>query len=150
VCRNSKVGAIMAKLKLSPEFLREVRELAARWGKTAAERVTAEVGPTTTMGFRDIEQVAAVVAASLTESTVTTLLAAQAQQLAAEQPCPDCQRACTVEYRDRSLTLDTGELMTLHEPVCHCLTCRRDFFPPPEVAATGRTPVQSGGPPESG
>ncbi len=139
----------MAKLKLSPEFLGEVRELAARWGKTAAERVAAEVGAATTMGFRDIEQVAAVVAASLTESTVATLVAAQAQQLAAEQPCPDCQRPCRVKSHDRPLTLDTGEVMTLHEPICHCPTCRRDFFPPPDVAATGRTPVQSGRPPES-
>jgi hypothetical protein len=140
----------MSKLKLSPEFLREIRELAACWGKTAAARASAELGRDAPLDFQDIERIAAVVAAGMTEGTVTALLNTQAQQLATEYPCPQCQTRCRVEYRDRPLTLDTGGVVQLHEPICHCPQCRRDFFPPADGVASRRAPVQPGRSEEGG
>jgi hypothetical protein len=131
----------MSKFKFSPEFLDQLRELAVRWGKTAAERATAEVGSNLTMDFRDVEQLAALIAAGVTEGTVTTLLDKQAHALG-EQPCPACGTCCPVNYLDRPLTLETGQIISMHEPICHCPKCRRDFFPPPDLPASGRTRVQ--------
>ena len=130
----------MSKFKLTPEFLDEVRELAVRWGKTAAERATAASGSNPVMDFRDIEKFAALIASGVTEGTVTTLLDKQAQTLS-EQPCPACGTCCPVDYHDRPLTLETGQIVPLHEPICHCPKCRRDFFPPPDLSASGRTRV---------
>jgi len=107
----------MSKFKFSPEFLDQLRELAVRWGKTAAERATAEVGSNPTMDFRDVEQLAALIAAGVTEGTVTTLLDKQAHALG-EQPCPACGTCCPVNYLDRPLTLETGQIISMHEPFC--------------------------------
>jgi len=53
----------MAKVKLTPQFLQEVRELATRWGKIAGERAAREAGSDPSMDFADMEQFAAVAAA---------------------------------------------------------------------------------------
>jgi hypothetical protein len=128
----------MATHKLSSEFLQEIRELALCWGKSAAARAAREPSPKPPMDFQDMEQFAAVVAAGATEGAITALLEQQAQTLASEHPCPACGTLCTVNSQDRPLTIDTGQILTLHEPVCHCPTCRRDFFPPADVPASGQ------------
>jgi hypothetical protein len=46
-----------------------------------------------------------------------------------------------VEREDRPLDVQGGQL-TYHEPICHCLVCRRDFFPPPARATAGQPWVQ--------
>ena len=136
----------MAKVKLTPPFLQEVRELATRWGKIAGERAAREAGSDNPMDFADMEQFAAVVAAGLIEGSITTLLKQQAQVLAEELPCPECGTGCPVEYQDRLLTIESGQALPLHEPVCHCPRCRRDFFPPADESATGQPQLQPHGP----
>jgi len=133
----------MSSFKTSPEFLRELRELAVRWGKIAAERASDEVGADQQMDFSDMEQLAAVVATGLTEGMITTLLDKEAKTLANDEPCPKCGTRCRVNYHDRPLTLETGQVFPLHEPICHCPTCSRDFFPPPTLSASGRPQLQS-------
>jgi hypothetical protein len=131
----------MAQRKLAPEKLQEIHDLAAQWGKIVARRVVAEPDPEQQLDFQALEQVAAAAAAGLTEGTLATLLAHQAQTLGSEQPCPTCGRLCPVAYEDRPLTVKGGHL-TLHEPVCHCPACRRDFFPPPQRPAPGQPQLQ--------
>lgn len=127
----------MSKFVFSPEFLRQVRELAVRWGENAGERAAQQIGTHPQIDFIDIEQFAAVVAAGVTEGTVATLLDKQAQTLDNEQPCPKCGASCSVQHHDRPITLETGQVIPLHEPICHCPTCRRDFFPPADLPASG-------------
>ena len=88
-----------------------------------------------------MEQVAAAAAAGLTEGTLAALVGQQAQALGAEQPCPDCGRPCPVGFEDRPLAVQGGRL-TLHEPVCHCPDCERDFFPPADCPAPGQPRLQ--------
>jgi hypothetical protein len=132
----------MSSFKASPEFLRGLRELAVRWGKIAAERASDEVGANQRMDFSDMEQFAAVVAAGLSEGMMTTLLDKEAKTLANDEPCPKCGTCSRVNYHDRPLTLETGQVLPLHEPICHCPKCHRDFFPPPDIASPGRPQLQ--------
>jgi hypothetical protein len=39
------------------------------------------------------------------------------------------------------VTVHGGQL-TLHEPLCHCPDCRRDFFPPTVPTASGQPQLQ--------
>ena len=131
----------MSQRKLSPQKIQEIRALAAQGGKIVARRAFGEAGPGTDIDFQTLEQVAAAAAAGLTEGTLGTLLEQQAQTLGTEQPCPDCGRPCSVDYEDRPLAVQGGQL-TLHEPVCHGPDCRRDFFPPAALLAPGQPRLQ--------
>ena len=133
----------MSQRKLSAEKLQEIQELAAGWGKIIARRVGADAAGNT-LDFQAMEQIAAAAAKGLTEGTLTTLWEQQAQNLAAEQPCPACGRLCPVGSEDRPLAVKGGQL-ALHEPVCHCPDCRRDFFPPAARSASGQPRVQPDG-----
>jgi Zn finger protein HypA/HybF involved in hydrogenase expression len=137
VSRKLKAGSTVSTFVFPPEFLRQVRELAVRWGKNAGERAVEEIGTNPQMDFIAIEQFAAVVAAGVTEGTVASLLDKQAQTLANEHPCPKCGTCCQVNFHDRPITLETGQVIQLHEPICHCPTCRGDFFPPTHFSTSG-------------
>jgi hypothetical protein len=127
----------MSQRKLSAEKLQEIHDLAAGWGKIVARRVFGETGPGTDVDFQAMEEIAATAARGLTEGTLGTLLEQQAQTLGTEQACPDCGSLCPVGHEDRPLAVIGGQL-TIHEPVCHCPACRRDFFPPPVRPASGQ------------
>jgi hypothetical protein len=125
----------MSHSKLSSQKLQEIRELAAGWGKIVARRALGESAPGEPFDLSSMEQIAAAAAAGLTEGTLGILLDQQAQALDSQQPCPDCGRLCTLAQEDRPLAVK-GALLTLHEPVCHCPDCRRDFFPPQGIPAS--------------
>lgn len=127
----------MAKQPISTQKLKDLQDFAAQWGKIVARRAFGEAGPGQAMDFQTMEQLAAAAAKGLTEGTLTTLLELKAQTLDPEQPCPDCGRLCRLSYQDRTLTAQGGQI-TLHEPVCHCPDCRRDFFPPAARSASGQ------------
>jgi hypothetical protein len=128
--RKYEAGLAMSQGKLSEQKLREIRELAAGWGKIVARRALGESGPDQGLDFAAMEQLAAAAAAGLTEGTLAVLFERQAQALPKEQPCPDCGRLCPVGHEDRPLAVKGGTSVNLHEPACHCPDCRRDFFPP--------------------
>jgi hypothetical protein len=132
----------MARTQLNPQDLRNIRELAARWGKIIARQAFGEHGPGTDIDFSALEQVALEAARGLTEGTIATLLEQQAQTLGPEQPCPDCGRACPVTREPRTLHLKGGQPVQHSEPACHCPACRRDFFPPAGRPAPGRPRLQ--------
>jgi len=127
----------MPQQPLSPQDLREIRALAAHWGKIVARHAFGAEGPGTEVDLSAMEQVARAAASGLTEGTLTTLLEQQALALGPEQPCPDCGRPCLVRRAERTLTCRDGPL-TQSEPLCHCPDCRRDFFPPTAPVAPGR------------
>lgn len=132
----------MARTPLSPEDLREIRALAAQWGKIVARRAFGAEGPGLEVDFTALEEVALEAARGLTEGTLVTLLERQAQALGAEQLCPDCGRPCPVEREPRPLHVQGGQQVLHTEPACHCPACRRDFFPPAAGAAAGRPRLQ--------
>lgn len=127
----------MSKSKPSAQKMQEIRELAAGWGKVIARRAFGDCDGAPDIDLSDMEDVAAAAAAALTEGTLSALLDQQAQSLDDRQPCPDCGTLCPVKPQphDRPLTVKGGTQITLHEPVCHCPACRRDFFPPTLLAA---------------
>jgi hypothetical protein len=133
----------MSRRQLSPQELQVIRDFAAQWGKIIARRAFGDSGPGREVDFQAMEDVARAAAAGVCEGTLSVLLQQHAEQLGAEQPCPDCGRSCTVQCQDRPLAFHGGQL--LHsEPRCHCPDCRRDFFPSTAPAAPRRPRLQSG------
>src|SRR5262245_54330536 len=131
----------MAQSKVSAEKLQQIRELAAGWGKIVARRAGADCPGDVPLDFEAMEQIAQAAVAGLTEGTLDSLLQQPTQDLASEQPCPGCGRLCPVTSEDRPLVVK-GAVLTLHEPVCRCDACRRDFFPPAAGAASGPPRLQ--------
>jgi hypothetical protein len=131
----------MAKHPLSQQKIQEIRDLATQWGRIVARRAFGDAGPGLDTDFSTLEQIAAAAAAGLTEGTLTTLLDQQAQSLPEQPACPHCGLPCLVSYEDRDLTVQGGQV-PLHEPACHCPDCRRDFFPPQDLPASGQPGLQ--------
>lgn len=126
----------MAAPHFTSKELRELRDLAAQWGKIVSKRAFGEQGPGLDVDFRTMEQIALAAAQGLTEGTLQLLLQQQADQLPPDQPCPDCGKLCPVQPSSRPL-VTRGAAITQAEPLAHCPDCRRDFFPPAHAAGPG-------------
>jgi len=114
--------------KLSSMDRSGVEQTAQGWGRIVARRIYEQVGPELDLDADDIEQVATSAARALAKGTVEELLEKRAAVLGAEQPCPTCKRLCPVQREPREIHFWGGPV-TYAEPKCHCLACRRDFFP---------------------
>jgi hypothetical protein len=75
-----------------------------------------------------MEEIAARAARAIVAGAVSTMADDQAQAMGCQQPCPTCGRLCDVSRRPRTVAVRGGST-ELSEPVAHCSTCRRDFFP---------------------
>ena len=75
-----------------------------------------------------IEAAARKLGRAVTRHVTQDLALRQTQLLGEPQPCPICETLCAVGIGDRPLTTGDGPV-ELHEAVCHCPACRRDFFP---------------------
>jgi hypothetical protein len=117
----------MASTELSDAKLRELRELAAGWGKLLAQEAFPDK-PGLDVTLADMEEVAAVAAQAIVAGAVETMAEEQAQTLGPQQRCPTCGRLCDVRRESRAVAVRGGRA-ELDEPVAHCSTCRRDFFP---------------------
>ena len=124
----------MARRAFPPELLREIRDLAAGWGKIVARRAFGDSGPGLDTDFEAMEQLAQAAAAGLAEGALALLLEQQAQTLGEQAPCPDCGTPCALHREPRTLHRPGGTVPQ-SEPVGHCPACRRDFFPPATPAA---------------
>jgi hypothetical protein len=122
--------------RLTPEELRELHDLAARWAQIISKRAFGDDGPGLDVDFRTFEQIATAAAAGLTEGTLQLLLEQQADKLPDDQPCPACGKLCPTQPHTRSLTARGAEVEQV-ERIAHCPDCRRDFFPPADTAGTG-------------
>lgn len=78
--------------------------------------------------FHDLELAGHALGRAVAQATTERLAFMRAERLSGPQPCPTCGRVCPLVHRDRPLETIDGPL-ELHEPVCHCSACRRDFFP---------------------
>lgn len=78
--------------------------------------------------FHDLELAGHALGRAVAQATTERLAFIRAERLRGPQPCPSCGRLCPLVHRDRRLETIDGPL-ELHEPVCHCSACRRDFFP---------------------
>src|SRR5438045_8623230 len=100
----------MARRELPPDLLREIRDLAAGWGKIVARRAFGDGGPGLDTDFEAMEQLARAAATGLTEGALATLLVQQAQALGEHAPCPDCGTPCAVPRHARTLHLTAPPL----------------------------------------
>ena len=114
------------ELELAPEAKAKFDELVA----LLAGHGFGEEGPPLETTFAQIEQFGHQAGRMLARAVDAHLAAWHASQFAGEQPCPSCDEKCPSKERPHELPLQTpdGEV-TLHEPTCHCPSCRRDFFP---------------------
>jgi hypothetical protein len=126
----------MARAHLSEADLAALRQLAKRWGKVVARHAFGPDGPGLDIDLAAMEDVACAAAQGLTEGTVEHLLEQQAAQLPAPHPCPTCGQLCPAHQEPRPLRI-RGATVEHREPVCHCPTCRRDFFPSASRAPPG-------------
>jgi hypothetical protein len=78
--------------------------------------------------FHEMEAAGHRLGRAIAQATTERLTLARAERLTQPQPCPTCQRLCPLDHRERDLETGDGPVQ-LVEPVCHCSTCRRDFFP---------------------
>ena len=78
--------------------------------------------------FTSIEVAASKIGRAVTQQVIEDLAIKQTKLLDQPQRCPNCQKLCKVQDRTRSLTTGDGTA-DIHEAVCHCSDCRRDFFP---------------------
>lgn len=84
--------------------------------------------------FNEMESAGHQLGRAVAQVATERLALSRAQRLEGPQPCPTCGRSCQLRHRDRGLTTVDGPI-DLHEAVCHCPTCRRDFFP--SASSTG-------------
>ena len=131
--------------KSQPEDLSELRDLAYGWGKVVPRRAFGEAGPGLDLDFNSIETLAVEVSQALTRS-IEEILQTQFEFLGVEQPCPQCSRLCPVQKAPRTLAIRGGATIPYGEPVCHCPTCRRDFFASAPKSAARLTRLLADGP----
>jgi hypothetical protein len=119
----------MTTPRFTPEELRELHDLAARWAQIVSKRAFGDDGPGLDVDFTTFEQIATAAAQGLTEGTLRLLLEQQAGKLPEQQPCPHCGRPCPTRPHTRPLTAQGAQIQQ-PERIAHCPDCRRDFFPP--------------------
>jgi hypothetical protein len=131
----------MATRKLTADDLRRIAEVAKDWGKIIVRRAFGDQGPGLDVDLAQMEQIALAAARGLTAGTLEEATAQQAQLLGDQQPCPACGRPCPVTTASRPVDVSGGSFEH-REPVCHCPTCRRDFFPSAAAAEAGLARLQ--------
>lgn len=120
--------------------LKEIREIAEGWGKMIAREALPD-GASPAMTLTDMEEYAMAASRALVKGAVEAMTAIQREQLGEEAPCPSCGKMCALQSRSRPMVVRGGEVQ-LEEPVGHCPTCRRDFFPSASALEAGRSRVQ--------
>ena len=124
--------------------LKEIQEIAEGWGKMISREAFPN-GPGLDVTLAEMEEYAVAASRALVKGAVESMTATQGEQFGEEAPCPACGRMCPVKKKSRSVAVRGGDA-TLDEPVGHCPTCRRDFFPSASGFEVGRSRVQSDDP----
>ena len=125
--------------------LKEIQEIAVGWGKMIAREAFPN-GPGLDVTLADMEKYAVAASRALVKGAVESMTTTQGEQLGEESPCPICGKMCPLKRKARPVAVRGGEAH-LDEPVGHCPTCRRDFFPSASGIETGRSWVQPDDPP---
>jgi hypothetical protein len=127
----------MTKEEQGERKRRQIQELARGWGKLLAEQAFPN-GVGLDVDLATMEEFACTAAKALVGGAIETMTCQQATALEEEHPCPECGRRCALEHRRRRIQVRGGEV-DLAEPVAHCSTCRRDFFPSASPVEAGRS-----------
>ena len=130
----------MASKEARERKLAEIQEIAEGWGKMLAREAFPH-GPGLDVTLADMEESAVAASRALIKGAVEEMTGDQGKQFGGESPCPSCQRLCPLELKPRSVVV-RGGTATVEEPVGHCPTCRRDFFPSAFGIEVGRSRVQ--------
>jgi hypothetical protein len=130
----------MASKDARERKLKEIQEIAAGWGKNIAREAFPE-GPGLDVTLADMEEFAIAASRALVQGAVESMTATQGDRFGTEAPCPTCGKVRPLETVPRPVVVRGGEA-TLSEPVGHCPTCRRDFFPSAAGAEDRRPRVQ--------
>jgi hypothetical protein len=117
----------MADEKRIERKRREIEELARGWGKLLAREAFPE-GVGLEVDLFAMEEIAVTAAKHLVRGAIETMTADQSETLGAQCACPECGKLCQLDRRSRPIQVRGGPA-ELNEPVAHCSTCRRDFFP---------------------
>ena len=124
---------------------KEIEEVAEGWGKMIAREAFPDgVGLDVTLA--DMEAFAVAASRALVKGAVESMTTTQGEQLGEEAPCPSCGKMCPLKRKSRAVIVRGGEAQ-LDEPVGHCSTCRRDFFPSASGIEGGRSWLQPDDPP---
>ena len=119
--------------------LKEIQEIAAGWGKMIAREAFPN-GPGLDVTLADMEEYAVAASRALVKGAVESMTTTQGEQLGEEVPCPICGKMCPLKRKARPVAVRGGEAH-LDEPVGHCPTCRRDFFPSAFGVEAGRSRI---------
>jgi len=112
----------MARVKLSQQEWETFLALADRLEIDVRDLLMRDVP------FHVLEAAGHALGRAAAQATTERLTLARAERLCEPQSCPTCGRQCPLLHRERPLETVDGPI-ELHEPVCHCPACRRDFFP---------------------
>jgi hypothetical protein len=127
-CRHKfKEDHNMTSKEARERKLKEIQEIAAGWGKVIAREAFPD-GPGLDVTLAEMEELAAAASRALVQGAVETMTGSQGEQFGQQAPCPICGRMCILTRKSRPMAVRGGDA-TLSEPVGHCPTCRRDFFP---------------------
>jgi hypothetical protein len=130
----------MASKETRERKLKEIQEIAEGWGKIIAGEAFPN-GPGLDVTLAEMEEYAVAASRALVKGAVESMTLTQGEQFGEEAPCPTCGRMCLLKRKPRSVAVRGGEAI-LDEPVGHCPTCRRDFFPSASGVEVGRSRVQ--------
>jgi len=117
----------MSSKELSERKRQEIKEIARGWGELLAREAFPE-GPGLDVTLADMEEIAVMASKAVVEGAVETMSGEQSDAVGQQTPCPACGRVCQLERKPRPVVVRGGTAI-LDEPVGHCPTCRRDFFP---------------------
>ena len=117
----------MSYAKSSEGKRREIEELARGWGELLASEVYPQ-GAGLDVSLADMEEMVACATKAIVSGAIEKMTDDQAQTLDQQQSCPACGKMCQVQRKSRRVAVRGGSA-ELDEPVAHCSTCRRDFFP---------------------
>lgn len=87
-------------------------------------------GPPLDTTFAEIEDFGHEVGKMVARALDEKLMHQHATHFQGEASCPSCGTACSIAEAAKTRNLQTNDGdVSLHEPLCHCPVCNRDFFP---------------------
>ncbi len=110
--------------------------LAKQLADTFSKEAFGADGPELDCDIDEIEEVAVLAAKATFDAVIARALVLQNRKLPDKLPCPTCEEQCLVKFIERIVRGRIGPT-TIQEPVCHCSTCDRDFFPSAGNIAAG-------------
>lgn len=128
----------MARAKISEQEWRTFLSVADTLGIPVRKLLEDDVR------FTEMEAAGHELGRAVAQIATERLAFARAERLVGPQACPTCGRQRPVTHRKREIETIDGAV-DLHEPVCHCSACRRDFFPSASSLGTGSMELQRGG-----